>query len=143
MDKLTNQVARQYLRQVRGLLPCSRAVKDEITAPLVRSLNAFLEEQPQADAEALRARFGVPEAIAATCLESTDTAVVLKKLRTKRRFLAIVAAAAAAVLIFWAGFLGFCYLQLKNEVLDGYTVTEAPLIEEVIENIDVSDSLIP
>lgn len=129
MEKPTNKAALRYLRQVRRLLPCSKAVRDEITAPLVQSLNAFLAEQPQADAEALRARFGAPETIAATCLDSLGTGEVLKRLNIKRRVTAIVAAAAVLLLLSWAVFQQICYLELKHTVLEGYQTTEIVVIE--------------
>jgi len=139
MDKLKNKAARRYLRQVRHLLPCSRAVKDEITAPLVQSLDAFLTEQPQANIEALRDHFGAPETIAASCLENTDTGEVLKRLQWKRRILAIAAAAVASVLISWAVFQQIYYLDLKHTVLDGYQTTEIG----VIEVIELPDGTMP
>lgn len=138
MDKLTNPAARRYLRQVRRLLPCAGKLKDEITAPLVQSVSDFLEEAPQADAEALRTRFGAPEVIAASCLENTDTGAVLKQLQWKRRVLAIVAAAAALLLISWGVFLTICHIQLRHTVLEGYNVIEGPVVEEVIELPDVT-----
>lgn len=132
MNKLRNPAARRYLRQVRGLLPCSGRLKTAITEPMAQSLEDFVTENPQADDAALRTRFGAPEAIAASCLENTDAGKVLKRLQWKRRVLAIVAAAAALLLISWGVFLTICHIELRHTVLEGYMITEDPVIEEVI-----------
>ena len=122
MDKLTNKAAQGYLRQVRGLLPCSRGIKDEITAPLRKSLDAFLAEEPAADAEAVKARFGTPEAIAASCLENTDTGEVLRRLKTKRRIVTIAVTAVIVLLLTWGCFLLGTYQKLKTELFNGHAV---------------------
>lgn len=133
MDKLTNIAARRYLRQVRGLLPCSRGIKDEITAPLRKSLDAFLAEDPAADAEAIKARFGTPEAIATSCLENTDTAEVLRRLQTKRRIVAVVFIAVVLALLMWIGFFAHAELAAK-QVREGYSITEIETESNIMDS---------
>ena len=122
MEKLNNQAARRYLRRVRRLLPCSRTVKDRITAPLRQSLLEYLAEKPDASPEALRTRFGPPEAVAAMCLENTDKAALMKQLLIKRRILRIVSVAVLVSVLLWAGFVTYSYWELRSEVIDGHTV---------------------
>lgn len=119
MEKLTNKAARRYLRQVRQLLPCSRSMKDKITGPLQGSLKEFLKERPEADTETLQLRFGTPESIAASCLENTDTADVLLRLRVRRRVMAAIIAAVIVLLASWCGYLMHTERSLKN-YLDGH-----------------------
>lgn len=123
MEKLKNKAAERYMRQVRSLLPCSRGIKDEITAPLRKSVDAFLAEDPAADAEAIRTRFGTPETIAASCLENTDTAEVLRRLQTKRRIVSLVVAAVILALLIWVGVFAHAELNSKK-VRDGFTITD-------------------
>lgn len=112
-EKLENKAARRYLRKVRALLPCSRKMKHEITAPLRRSLAEYLEERPDASAEDLRARFGAPEVIAASCLEEVETSDLLRRLRNRRRIIAVAITAAFLVLLSWWGFLAYHYYRLN------------------------------
>lgn len=133
MEKLTNKAARRYLRQVRGLLPCSRGIRDEITAPLRKSLDAFLAEEPAADAEAVNARFGTPEAIAASCLENTDTGEVLRRLKTKHRIMAVVFVAVVLALLSWIGFLAHAELVAK-QVREGYSITEIEIDPNTLDS---------
>lgn len=123
MEKLTNKAARRYLRQVRQLLPCSRSMKDKITAPLRQSISDFLAEQPEADTQALQLRFGAAEAIAASCLENTDTAAVLRQLRVKRQIVKAVLAAIMILLLAWGAFEVYAAIRLR-QYLDGDSLSE-------------------
>ena len=130
MEKLNNQAARRYLRRVRRLLPCSRTVKDRITAPLRQSLLEYLAEKPDASPEALWTRFGPPEAVAAMCLENTDKAALMKQLLIKRRILRIVSVAVLVSVLLWAGFVTYSYWELRSEVIDGYDVKYIGFVNE-------------
>ena len=134
-EKLKNNPARRYLRKVRGLLPCSRKMKDEITAPLRRSMAEYLLEQPDASAEDFRARFGTPEVIAASCLEDVETTDLLRRLRLRRRVTAILVSTAFAALLVWVGFLIRSYYEVKNQV-NGPDVT-TPIVEETFDPFGV------
>ena len=135
-EKLKNNPARRYLRKVRGLLPCSRKMKDEITAPLRRSMAEYLLERPDASAEDFRARFGTPEVIAASCLEDVETTDLLRRLRLRRRVTAILVSTAFAALLVWVGFLIRSYYEVKNQVIDGFDVT-TPIVEETFDPFGV------
>ena len=134
-EKLKNNPARRYLRKVRGLLPCSRKMKDEITAPLRRSMAEYLLEQPDASAEDFRARFGTPEVIAASCLEDVETTDLLRRLRLRRRVTTILVSTAFAALLVWVGFLIRSYYEVKNQV-NGPDVT-TPIVEETFDPFGV------
>ena len=121
MERLMNRAGRSYLRKVQGLLPCSRKMKCEITAPLRRSMAEYLAEQPDATAESLRTRFGAPEVIAATCLEDVDTTELLQKLRVRRRVLTIVITAAFLALLSWGCTIAIAYHNFKSTTWGGVT----------------------
>ena len=140
MDKLRNKAARRYLRHIRGLLPCSRRLKDEIAAPLLKSLDDFLTERPDADMEALLARFGAPESIAASCLACADQAEVLRKLQTKRRITTIIVAAVIVVLLSWGCFLFGVYHKLQAEVLNGHNVISMIVSEDTSSSMTCTDA---
>lgn len=130
MERLKNKACRRYLRQVRRLLPCARDTRNRITAELRASLAAFSEENPAVTAEELQARFGMPETVAASCLEATETAVVLRKLQTKRRIVKAVAATLLLMLLFWVGLQVIVYQNVKS-ALNGYSVISEIEIDSI------------
>ena len=134
MELPKNSAARQFLRQVRQLLPCSRKVKDAITAPLWKSVNAFLAEEPKADVKAIQTRFGTPESIAATCLENTDTGELLRKLHVKQRIVAVVIVAVFLALLSWVGLLAHEELVAVRG-RDGYSITEIEIDSIAVDSI--------
>ena len=134
MEKLTNQAARRYLRQVRQLLPCSRREKNELTAALRQSLSEYLSEHPEATGEAIQTRFGAPESVAAMCMETTDLPSLLKKIHIRRRILTIIVAAVIAILLTWGGFLFYVYEFVQTEALGGSWVTEIHIDESDTHN---------
>lgn len=124
-EKITNRSARKYLRKVRTLLPCSRKMKDEITAPLRRSMAEYLSEQQGATAAELQARFGTPEVIAASCLEDVDTTEVLRRLLLRRRVFVIVFIAVLLFLMSWVVNLICVNHKLQQEVFEATVETTA------------------
>lgn len=124
-EKITNRSARKYLRKVRTLLPCSRKMKDEITAPLRRSMAEYLSEQQGATAAELQARFGTPEVIAASCLEDVDTTEVLRRLFLRRRVFVIVFIAVLLFLMSWVVNLICVNHKLQQEVFEATVETTA------------------
>ena len=124
-EKITNRAARKYLRKVRALLPCSRRMKDEITAPLRRSMAEYLSEQQGATAAELQARFGTPEVIAASCLEDVDTTELLRRLLLRRRVFVIVFIAVLLFLMSWFVNLICVNHKLQQEVLEATVETTA------------------
>lgn len=114
MEKLNNRAGQAYLRQVRRLLPCSRRVKDAITAALRQSMTEFLAEQPEADAEALCRRFGAPESVAAACLEQSEMPELLRRLHIRRRLERLAVVVSVIVLLTWGGVLLNAYLDYQH-----------------------------
>ena len=131
---MTNRSGLKYLRKVRRLLPCSKSMKKEITAPLALSLSSYFEEEPNANLTDITARFGTPEAVAASCLENTDMPVILRQLRIRKRVFQIVTATALTILLTWGGFLVYAYIDLQNTVNSYAVLSEIEIVEhKVIE----------
>lgn len=114
-----NKAARQYLREVKTLLPGAGTQKKGIVNRIGTMAAEYLAENPEADYEAIVLRLGSPNQIAASCLEEMDTAEVMKKLHTKKRIVCIVAAAALAVILLWAGVV-FSALVSHHGIMNGY-----------------------
>lgn len=121
--------ARQYLREVRALLPGTGKQKREILNGIGTTVEEFLAENPGAAYEEIVSRLGSPKQIAASWLEEMDPADVMKKLHTKKRIITIVAAAAVAVILLWAGVVAMAFDKHVNYA-EGY-YGEDYIIEEI------------
>ena len=111
--KITNRAARRYLREVRSLLPAGR-MKRRITEQITCCVSDFLEQEPDADAAALQARFGPPQAIAAAFIESLGTAELLQRLKLRRRITTAVVAGLLTVLFVWAAFITWSVVKVNQ-----------------------------
>ena len=56
---------RQYYREIRSYLPCSRKHKDRILNEIRTNILQYLEENPEVDFAGIQAHFGSPKTIAA------------------------------------------------------------------------------
>ena len=100
---MRNAQARQYLREIRGCIPCYGKAKYEILRKIKGMIRAALSEEPEISYELLVARFGTPQQIAASYVDELDTLELLKKLRMRNKIIAIVCATAAIILAIWVG----------------------------------------
>lgn len=124
---INNRSAKKYLRHVRSMLPCSRKTKKLIVAQIGSDISSYLEEHPEADYNTLLSRFGTPETIAISYIDSTDAPEVLKKMHTRKWILSAFAIALALGILIWAS--AVIYAVIENEQSNGGHV------EVVIENI--------
>ena len=106
-----NKAARQYLREVKALLPGAGMQKKAILSRIGGTVEEYLAENPDAAYEAIVSRLGSPNQIGASCLEEMDTAEVMRKLHSKKRIVCIVAAAAVAVVLLWAGVVAMSFAK--------------------------------
>ena len=118
-----NRFVRKYLRQVRGMLPCSLKMKKHTMMQLQNEIFLFLEESPQGDYAALVSRFGKPEKIAASYVEDMGTAEILKKLRIRKRIVCLVAILLILALITWG--IAVKWALYNNDINNGgYSIVE-------------------
>ena len=118
-----NRSAKKYLRRVRGMLPGSLGMKKQIMVQITNELSLYLEEQPEVDYKGLLHRFGEPEVIAASYIESMGTADILKKLRIRKWVMSAIAVALALVVLAWSTTVAYEMRQHKS-CDDGYVVAE-------------------
>ena len=124
----TNKQVKDYLKQIRSHLPCSRKERKQIMAGISNEVNLYLEQEPDSGTEELWARFGAPEAIAASCVEEMGISEIMKRLQQRKRILGGVLGAIALVFLCWS-------LWLCSEVIDysyyvdGYYIIETSKVE--------------
>ena len=124
---MVNRNARRYLRQVRGWLPCAGKMKRQIMGEIRSSVSHYLEEESNADYQAIVARFGSPQQIASAYVDEQDTAVLLNNLRIKRRIVAVVCCTAAACVAIWLS-VAFAAYMYNVKAENGYA------IEHIVES---------
>ena len=129
---MNNNAYQRYKKEVRSLLPCGRSQKARIMEPFSESLDAYQAEHQEASYGELTTHFGTPDEIAATCVENTGTAELLRTLQIRRRIIAIVAGAITATFLLWATILVVNSILLYPEERGFFIVTTEELPEETI-----------
>lgn len=111
---------KRYYREISSWLPCSRKLKKQIIGQIQRCVEEYLEQNPDADIAQLKNHFGDPQTIAATYVENTGTAEILKDLRIRKRIIRIVATVMAFILIMWASVVTWVAIEANKEVNGQY-----------------------
>lgn len=106
----------RYYKEISSWLPCSRKLKKQIIGQIQRCVEEYLEHNPDADITQLKNHFGDPQTIAATYVENTGTAEILKHLRIRKRIVRIVATVMAFILIMWASIVTWVAIEANEEV---------------------------
>lgn len=97
---------KKYERSVKKALHCSSATKAKLLDGFRATLNAFSEENPSPDAQALYEAFGPPEEMAKLLMEST-TEADRAQYRRNKLFLRISAAILLVIIILFAIYVCF------------------------------------
>lgn len=92
---------KRYYRSIRKDLPCSYKMKKRIMQQIQESVGLFLEQKPNTDFAVVQLHFGEPQTIALSYIEDQDVPELLRKMRVKRKVIAIVAGTMALVLALW------------------------------------------
>ena len=102
MRRIHNAAGRQYIADVRSLLPWVDKGRRRLLSDLRSDVECFLQENPQADRAALDARFGTPQQIVTGYLEMMDLGQFRRAMRLRKVILWTVGILAAFILITWA-----------------------------------------
>lgn len=131
-----SNVKKQYLQEIKRLLPYDSAQKKHCVSELDHSVTLYLKDVPDASLEALRQKFGKPEDIASSYLERVDPEKMSRTNSVKRRLVICVACACAVIIVVF-GSLGISYLNKVEEYHDGFYVE---IFEETPPNIEAKPS---
>ena len=118
-----NKSVKKYLHRVRGWLPCTRRMKNDIMARIEDSLLSWAQENPNCDYPDIEARFGKPEKIAADYVDNLGTAELLKNLHIKKKIVTIVTAVAVTIALIWAIGVTVVVVDAINTTHNSYIVT--------------------
>ena len=100
-----------YYRDVRRELPCSGKDKKQIFLKIRTSIDAFLQENPNATMKDIEMHFGSAKTIASAYLDNMDSVALLKVVRTRKTIKRTVFAVAAVALLLWGSIVGWAAIR--------------------------------
>ena len=124
-----------YLRKIRKMIPSGKA-KEQILEQIHQSVEAYLEENPEADWDALQSHFGTPEQISASYIEGMEPEEILGKFKKKKIIVGVVVGAVVLAILLWAVCLVVALNQNDKQV-NGYYEADAVVEFDVNETEEV------
>jgi hypothetical protein len=133
----TNSPLKQYLREIRNLLPCDSAQKKRYIAGLNESIQPYIQEHPDTTLDTLYSIFGTPGSIAEDYLNNADALDISRRVSKKRIIILGLVILVAVVII-----IGSVAIRIAcdvNEIHKGHfteyigysTETAPPLTSDV------------
>ena len=119
-----NAALKRYYRSIHRCLPSSHKLKVKILAEIEGNINAFLQENPDADFAAIEARFGAPRQIAYAYVDELGTPELLKKLQIRKKILTITISTIAVVLVLWLGVVAWAAVKEHNHANGSVTQSD-------------------
>lgn len=106
---------RKYYREVGSRLTGTNSQKRLLVAQIKERVGIFLQEQPEAEIDAVIRHFGTPQQIAQAHLEQMDAPELLGKLRIRKRIVVTVTAAVFVALALWAVAVGIALIDAHED----------------------------
>lgn len=129
-----NDTLKQYLLEVKRLLPCSSSEKKRCIVELEADVSALLENNPNATLEDLYSSIGSPESIAESFMARIDPKQLSHRLSAKRK-ISIGVIVIVAILAIVVGTLFAVTTYMRHDFYDGYyvdTVNKIPVSAEPV-----------
>ena len=114
---------KRYYRNIRKDLPCSYKMKKRIMQQIRESVDQFLEQNPDADFDAVQLHFGEPQTIALSYIEDQDAPELLRRMRIRKKVLAIVAGTMALVLAVWMVAMAWAVIN-EQQTTGGHVIVD-------------------
>lgn len=111
---MNDTLLKQYLLDVKKLLPCSPSEKKRCIMELEADATAFLENQPNASLEDLYASVGSPQSIAKSFMARTSPEQLSHKFSVKRK----IAIGIVVIIAFLAVVVSAVAISVANDVHD-------------------------
>lgn len=137
-----NTVLKQYLQEIKMLLPCDEKQKKRCIAELEVDISSYLESNPDATLDDLYAVFGTPQSTAESFLECVDLGQLSHKISAKRK-IAIWVIAILAALAIALGFIAYVFADDLQSYFEGFYVDQVDVDEYSTLPLDTGSSPIP
>ena len=105
---------KQYIRSIRRELPCSGKKKRQFISQIRCSITDFLQENPEADLEAVQAHFGTKQEIVEDFVRNEDASDLLRKMSIKKKVLAIIAGVMILITVTWGAVVTWSVIETKK-----------------------------
>ena len=105
---------KQYIRSIRRELPCSGKKKRQFISQIRCSIMVFLQENPEADLEAVQAHFGTKQEIVEDFVRNEDASDLLRKMSIKKKVLAIIAGVMILITVTWGAVVIWNVIETKK-----------------------------
>ena len=106
-----------YYRRIASCLFCSRKERESLLLPLRIQIDSWLQDNPEASIQDIRAHFGDPLDIAADAISNSDSVVLLKHMRTRQKVFCILLLAMLALIAIWLG--AWLFFMILNALKEG------------------------
>ena len=105
---------KEYIRSIRRELPCSGKKKRQFISQIRCSIMDFLQENPEADLEAVQAHFGTKQEIVEDFVRNEDASNLLRKMSIKKKVLAIIAGVMIFITVTWGAVVIWNVIETKK-----------------------------
>lgn len=117
MLKETEKTMRQYLKEIKLLLPIHGKEERKFLKDYKTSLKAFLTDRPACTPEEFRDHFESPEDVAYNYISSLDQQQLCKRITFRRTIVRIFLCVCAIALICWLVMLWNIYTYEQSQVI--------------------------
>lgn len=130
MSKVTTTELNSYFSEISDSLVCPEKQKKEFIESLRGDVEAFIEENTEADINEVVAFFGSAETISRSFMENSDPKAIAKRLKMKKYILAAVIVA----LVLYALFVVISLIDVHEEA-HGY-IEEGVMVIKIVTGGD-------
>lgn len=118
-----------YCFRVDSMLPCTGKQKKLIMREIRGSIDQFCKENGHTGYQQLVERFGKPEQVAASYVDTEDSTVLIGRLRIKGRIVRTVSVAVLIAAALWGAFLISTFVSFADD-MSGRIYSKIEIVEE-------------
>lgn len=119
----------KYYRTIYKSIPCSNAIKRQLTEQLRHSVEEYLLKNPSANFSAIVTHFGTPEQIVSAYVAELDPTEIVQTINIKKLILKIVCFVMLFCMLAWGTVLIIASIDAKDSAAGHIEIEEAIKIE--------------
>ena len=131
MDDILKASVKKYIKQIRSLLLCDAKTSKCFLSDFENDIVNYIKDTNAKSIDDVIEKFGDPESVARSFLETANIQKIRKRMRIKN----IILSAIIAVVLIWAGCLTYLFADAVSSHR-GHGMEEAPIDYE--ENADAN-----
>lgn len=131
MDKILKASVKKYLKQIKALLICDAKTAKCFLSDFENDIVNYIEDTNANSIDDVIEKFGEPESVARSFLETADIQKIRKRMRIKN----IILSAIIAAVLMWVGYLTYFFADAVSSQ-HGHGTEYSPITVE--ENADAN-----